>query len=185
MRVISGTNKGQRLLAPKGKKTRPTEDRIKESIFNILMPIKGNSIMLDIFSGSGQIGIEFLSRGAEKVIFVDYSKESISIINENLERTRLKDKGLVIKSDYSKALDHCMENKIFFDYIYIDPPFSEIKLFNKTIEQIYTNNLLKDDGILIVEHQNDMEFNDIYDFSLMDNRKYGNVDLSIFYNNKR
>lgn len=185
MRVISGTNKGQRLLAPKGKKTRPTEDRIKESIFNILMPIKEDSIILDVFSGSGQIGIEFLSRGAEKVIFVDYSKESIAIINENLERTRLKNKGLVIKSDYSKALEHCMENEIFFDYIYMDPPLSEIILFKKALEQIHTNSLLKVDGVLIIEHQKDIEFDDMYNFSLIDNRKYGNVDISIFYNNKR
>lgn len=183
MRVISGINKGQRLIAPKGKNTRPTEDRVKESIFNILMPFKSNSIVLDIFSGSGQIGIEFLSRGASKVVFVDYSSESISTIKENLYRTKLEDEAIVIKNTYSKALKYCNEENIVFDYIYMDPPFNETKLFINSLEKISTYKILKDDGILIVEHDKGMELSDIHDLKLIDNRKYGNVDISIF--NKR
>ena len=183
MRVISGINKGQRLAAPKGKNTRPTEDRVKESIFNILMPIRDSAVVLDVFSGSGQIGVEFLSRGASKVVFVDYSKESISIINENLERTRLKANGLVIKNNYINALKYCNENNIVFDYIYMDPPFKEVKLLDNAIEKISACSVLKYDGLLIVEHDNNIKLNDMYDFKLIDNRKYGNVDISIFNNN--
>lgn len=179
MRVISGEIKGHRLLAPKGKNTRPTEDRIKESIFNILMPLKADSIVLDLFSGSGQIGIEFLSRGAVEAVFVDNSKESISFINTNLERTRYTDKGKVIKNNYKRALKYFNEESLTFDYIYMDPPFSEDKLFINSLDLISTYGILKDNGLLIVEHNKDMEFRDIYDFKLIDNRKYGNIDISI------
>lgn len=183
MRVISGENKGQRLLAPKGKNTRPTEDRVKESIFNIIMPIDSESIVLDIFSGSGQIGIEFLSRGALRAYFIDNSRESISIINENLERTRLKDRAFILKNNYLKALKYLNEENIAFDYIYMDPPFKEYKLYIKSLEMISNYKILKEDGIFLVEHDKGMELGNIYDLKLTDNRKYGNVDISIY--NKR
>lgn len=183
MRVISGKNKGQRLVAPKGKNTRPTEDRVKESIFNILMPINHNSVVLDIFSGSGQIGIEFLSRGASKAIFVDNSRESISIINENLERTRLKDQAIVLKNSYVKALRHCKDKDMVFDYIYMDPPFSETELYINALKKISDDHILKEDGILLVEHDKGMTLEDIYDLKRVDHRSYGNIDISIY--NKR
>ena len=183
MRVISGKNKGQRLRAPKGKNTRPTEDRVKESIFNVLMPIHSNSLVLDIFSGSGQIGIEFLSRGVLGVFFIDNSRESISIIKDNLERTRLKDRATVIKNNYLRALKYFHEENIVFDYIYMDPPFNESKLFINSLEKISNYKILKENGILLVEHGKELELGDIYDLKLIDKREYGNADISIY--NKR
>lgn len=180
MRIISGELKGHRLIAPKGKSTRPTEDRVKESIFNILTPIKYHANVLDLFSGSGQIGIEFLSRGAAWATFVDSARDSISTIHQNLERTRYKDKSKVIKSNYINALKHLNEESIEFDYIYMDPPFQETKLFINSLEKIARYKILKNDGILIVEHGKDMILEDVYDFKLIDKRKYGNVEISIY-----
>lgn len=183
MRVISGEKKGLRLIGPKGKNTRPTEDRVKESIFNILMPIKSESMVLDIFSGSGQIGIEFLSRGAGKAIFIDNSRDSISIINENIQRSKYNGRAIVFKSNYLKALKKCQDEGYTFDYIYLDPPFSESKMFVTSFEKIIAYDILRDDGVLIVEHGKDLDFDNIDGFHLIDKRKYGNVDISIF--NKR
>lgn len=183
MRVISGKNKGQRIIAPKGKNTRPTEDRVKESIFNVLMPIKADSIVLDFFCGSGQIGIEFLSRGALEAVFVDNSRESINVVNDNLERTRLKEYAKVLKNGYLKALEFLNKENFSFDYIYMDPPFNETKMFINSLEKISNYNILKEDGILLVEHDKGMELGDIFNLKLIDNREYGSKNISIY--NKR
>lgn len=183
MRVISGKNKGQRLISPRGKNTRPTEDRVKESIFNVIMPIKLDSIVLDIFCGSGQMGIEFLSRGALQAVFIDNSRESINMVNENLESTRLKENAKVFKSNYSKALDLLSEEGFTFDYIYMDPPFDETKFFTNSLEKISNYNILKEDGILLVEHDKVMELGDMSNLKLIDIRNYGSKNISIY--NKR
>src|SRR5699024_2858791 len=135
LRVISGDKKGFKLKAPKGKDTRPTEDRIKESLFNILGPIDENAIVLDLFSGSGSIGIEFLSRGAKSVYFVDSSNLSINIIKENLKHTDLNKRSKIIKGDSVKIVKFLDRKNLKFDYIYIDPPY-EGSLIEKSMEAI-------------------------------------------------
>ena len=123
MRVISGLKKGHKLKAPKGLEVRPTEDKIKESLFNILGNIDKDSLVLDLFGGSGSIGIEFLSRGARACYFVDISSNSISYIKDNLSHTGLNELANVIKSDSVKAIKQLSNRNLKFDYIYIDPPF--------------------------------------------------------------
>jgi 16S rRNA (guanine966-N2)-methyltransferase len=123
MRVISGNKKSLPLKAPSGMKTRPTTDRIKETLFNILMPYLNDSYFLDLFAGSGQMGIEALSRGSRRAVFVDNDNDAISTINANLKSTGLIDKSEVRKEKVSEFLNTYSGQK--FDIIFIDPPYHE------------------------------------------------------------
>lgn len=180
MRVIAGLKKGHKLKGPKGSETRPTEDRIKESLFNILGPIDEDSIVLDLFAGSGSIGIEFLSRGALKAYFIDRSYLSIKTIEDNLKHTNLKDQSKVIKNDSIKIISLFKNENIKFDYIFIDPPYGE-NLILKSIKNIGQEDILKENGILIVEHEKQLELDDnISIFIKKDFRKYGSKVLSFY-----
>lgn len=182
MRVISGLRKGHKLKAPKGMAVRPTEDRIKESLFNILGgTISEDSIVLDAFSGSGSIGIEFLSRGAKLCYFVDNSVDSINIIYENLKHTNLLDKSIVEKRDIISVIKSFGNTKKEFDYIYLDPPFRQNGLLDKVLNIINEENILSIDGIIIVEHEKELILEEFtYNFRKYDFRNYGSKSLSFF-----
>lgn len=181
MRVISGDRKGHRLKSPKGKDVRPTEDKIKESLFNIIGPIDENATVLDLFSGTGQIGIEFLSRGADKAYFVDKSNASISIIKDNLQHTKLLDYSVIINKDAKVSLRQLSEKNIEFDYIYIDPPFKEHQLVLETLDVISDNNLLKSTGIIIVEHEKELVLEErTKNLVRFDTRNYKSKSLSFY-----
>ncbi len=123
MRVIAGTARRLQLVTPKGMETRPTTDRIKETLFNILQNDLPGSRFLDLFAGSGGIGIEALSRGAAEAVFVDNSKEAFSCIRENLTRTHLADKAMVLGQDCASAIHALDAKKKQFDIIFMDPPY--------------------------------------------------------------
>ncbi len=169
-----------RLKGPKGKETRPTEDRIKESLFNILYDIDGESIVLDLFSGSGSIGLEFLSRGAKKAYFVDISSNSIMAIRENIRHTKYEDRSIIIKNDFLKTIDYLNRKNILFDYIYIDPPY-EKGLIVKALEKISNSNILNADGNIIIEHESELELEDeIFRFKKIKDRSYGTKTISFY-----
>lgn len=180
MRVITGKVKGFKIKAPKGLKTRPTTDRIKESLFNIIGTLYEESIVLDLFSGSGNIGIEFLSRGAKECHFVDNDMESIKVIKENLNKTKLINQSNVHKKDSISALKYFSSNKIKFDYIFMDPPYNK-DLSLSTLLEIEKNDLLNEEGYLIIEHETELDLpeslNNIYKFDL---RKYGITSISFY-----
>lgn len=179
MRVISGISKGHKLKVPKGKNTRPTEDKVKESLFNILGPIEADSVVLDLFAGSGSIGIEFLSRGAEKAYFVDKSYESINIINENLKHTKLEENAMVIKGNSLLKLDYFKESYIKFDYIYIDPPYKSKEMLFKVLKFLDNESILKSKGLIIVEHDNNFFIEkENLKLKVIDSRQYGNKIIS-------
>lgn len=181
MRVISGLRKGHKLKAPKGMDVRPTEDRIKESLFNILQSIDQDSSILDGFGGSGSIGIEFLSRGAKTCYFVDSSKESIDIINENLKHTKFVEHSFVIRNDIMIAIKSFGEKKLSFNYIYLDPPFKEHNLIYKSLELIIYENILNYNGIIIIEHEKELKLEEnINGLIKFDYRKYGSKSLSFY-----
>ncbi|MFA9423895.1 MAG: RsmD family RNA methyltransferase [Sedimentibacter sp.] len=117
MRIISGTNKGKKLYAPEGMSVRPTSDKIKEAIFNIIGFIDEESQVLDLFAGSGNVGIEFLARGAKSSYFVDSSNKSLSYVKKNLELCNFQEKSKIILSDYEKAIINLSKNNEKFDYI--------------------------------------------------------------------
>ena len=155
MRVIAGTARSIPLKTPKGDKTRPTIDKHKETLFNCLSDRLYDCIFVDLFSGSGVIGIEALSRGAKKAYFVENDKEALSCIRDNLAKTRLEDRAVVISSDVKFALNSKISEKA--DIIFMDPPFA-MHAEKEIIPLILKNNLLKDDGIIVVEAEENADF---------------------------
>lgn len=184
MRVISGKVKGHRLKSPKGNKVRPTEDRIKESIFNIIGYIESDSLVLDAFGGTGSIGIEFLSRGAYKAYFVDNYYDSIVAIRENLSHTKLLESSEIINSDIFIAINEFNKEKLKFDYIYLDPPFNQKNLLDKAFEAIEKKDILELNGIVIVEYGKEIQLDDLmYGFKRTDHRIYGNKCIDFYEKN--
>ncbi len=180
MRIVSGSMRGTKLYTLDGMDvTRPTLDRVKESLFNILNFKIKNSIILDLFAGSGALGLEAISRGAEKTYFCDSSFEAIKIINKNIEKTRCKDKTVVIQKDYKKALEKFANDALKFDIIFLDPPY-KTDYTKESIKIILEKDLLNEDGIIIIETDIEKEvLEEIQDFSvdIYDVRKYGRVSL--------
>ena len=125
MRVISGTARGTKLNSIDSLETRPTLDRVKESLFNIMQDKIENSIVLDLFAGSGAIGIEFISRGAKKAFFCEKSYIAAQMINQNLKKTKFENKSEIFEKDFRKCLIELSKKNIKFDIIFIDPPYKE------------------------------------------------------------
>ena len=181
MRVVSGKVRGLQLKTIESESTRPTKDMVKEALFSILMFKTPDSIFLDLFAGSGAIGIEALSRGAEKAYFSDSNIECIKVIKDNLKKARLEDEAVVFHGDYLKMLDEIKEVK--FDIIFIDPPYSR-GLGIKAIERISSYNLLKIDGVLVFETDEIEEVPDtIGMYERFNYKKYGRNVLN-FYKRK-
>ena len=133
MRVISGTARGLRLESPDGQDTRPTLDNVKEAVFSMLFDRVRDAKVLDLFAGSGALGIEALSRGASHCIFSDKSQKSVSIVKTNVTKARLTDKAEIVKADYKEVLSDCTGKDKKFDIIFLDPPYAKdfwMKLFN-------------------------------------------------------
>lgn len=143
MRVISGSARGTKLNTIESKQTRPTLDRVKESLFNIIKNEIQEATVLDLFSGSGAIGIEFLSRGAKKAYLCDKSQEAIKMINKNLEKTRLTKLATVMNKDYKKCLEELKKINEKIDIAFIDPPY-EADLAVDAVKKLIDLNLLNE-----------------------------------------
>lgn len=183
MRVISGSARGTNLETLEGNNTRPTLDRVKEALFNIIQCEVIDANVLDLFSGSGALGIEALSRGAKFCIMCDKSYEAIEIINKNVRKTHLEEKAKIIKNDYKKTLELLQGQK--FDLIFIDPPYA-LNIGVDSIKIITKLELLEDNGIIILETDNEkreLENLNKLNVNVYDLRKYGRVSL-IFLNRK-
>ncbi len=148
MRIIAGSARGRRLQAPEGRNTRPTADRVKESIFNIIQfDIPGRSV-LDLFAGSGQMGIECLSRGAESCVFVENDRRALKVLQKNLEISGLEDKGRLRAGDAFDALNGLAGRK--FGLIILDPPYGG-QLMNRALDRIGQIDNLQTGGIIVCE----------------------------------
>ncbi len=180
MRIISGSAKGHRLKSPKGLDTRPTTDRIKESLFNIITPHINEACVLDLFAGTGNLGLEALSRGAENAIFVDKSKVATSIIIENLKYTKLMDQAMVFTCDYMQYLNKFYDGQRKFDIVFLDPPYHK-NFIEPVLKYISDKQLLNREGIIVVEtDKDDVLFDNIYDFKISCSRNYGRTAISIY-----
>ena len=175
MRVITGTAKGVQLKTPEGMLTRPTADRVKEALFSIInFDIPGAKV-LDLFGGTGQLGIEALSRGAERSVFVDAREDACKLIRENLRRTKLE--GTVVRSDYLDYLNRCRET---FSIIFLDPPYAEAYLEN-AIKRITEMDILQTDGIIVTERPVGKELPWEFDgYQRSKDYKYGKTLLTIY-----
>lgn len=179
MRVISGTARGTKLDTIDSKNTRPTLDRVKESFFNIIQKDIEKSVVLDLFAGSGSIGIEFISRGSKKVYLCDKSHEATNIIKKNLQKTRFTESAVVINKDYKKCLKGLSEENIKFDIIFLDPPYNA-NIAIDAVKTILSLNLLNEKGKIIIETDQDkreLEGLKELNLNLYDCRKYGRVSL--------
>ena len=177
MRVITGKARGVQLKTPEGMLTRPTADRVKEALFSIINFDLPGAAVLDLFGGTGQLGIEALSRGANSAVFVDQREEACKIIRENLRRTKLESQGRVVRSDY---LDYLRRSKEKFDIILLDPPYAEVFLENalKCITEI---DILKTDGIIVAERPVEKELPFEFEgFTRSKDYKYGKTLLTIY-----
>jgi len=179
MRIISGTNRGTKLYALEGLDTRPTLDRVKEALFSKINMDLSDAVILDLFSGSGALALEGLSRGAKKAYFCDSSFKAIKIIKQNIEKTKMEEKSVVISKDYLKALEFIKNNNIKFDIIFLDPPYKTDYCI-KAVDFILNNNLLENSGKIIIETDIEEEILEkLQNFSLevYDVKKYGRVTL--------
>lgn len=151
MRIITGKAKGLKLFTPKEDNVRPTADRVKESVFNIIGTKTRDAIILDLFAGTGNLGLEAWSRGAKKVVFVDESRNSILLTCKNIEKVGAEDMVEVIKNDALTALKDLARKGMKFDFIFIDPPYNK-GLVKKIIQQVIECQSLVQGGYLVIEH---------------------------------
>ena len=179
MRVISGTARGKKLMSLEGLETRPTLDRVKEALFSILQFNLKDANILDLFSGSGALAIEALSRGAKNATVCDFSKKAIGVIEKNLEATRFKEKTEVLNKDYLEALRILKKENKKIDITFLDPPYKTDYIY-KAIEKILEYNLIAEDGIIIAETDDENkieELKNIKNIEIYDARKYGIVHI--------
>lgn len=177
MRIISGKARGTKLYTLDGTATRPTLDRVKESLFNIIKNDIEDSTVLDLFSGSGAIGLEFLSRGAKRAVLCDSSKDAIKIIKQNVQKTHFEEKVEVYNMEFTKLVERLQNQK--FDIIYIDPPYATdfIKI---SLEKIIEYELVNENTKIIVETDDETRIlNQIekMDVEITDKRKYGRATI--------
>ncbi len=175
MRVITGSARGRRLNSPEGYDVRPTTDKVKESIFNIIQFTVSDAVVLDLFAGSGQLGIEALSRGAEKCVFVDFSPKSLAVVKSNIELCRFAQQSSVVSSDYISFLKTTSEK---FDIVFLDPPYNK-GMCNNALEIL--PRVLNDDAIVICETQNDEVLpEECGELKLDREYNYSSIKLSLF-----
>lgn len=179
MRVIAGIARGRTLAAPKGSETRPTADRVKENLFNILQPVVSGARVLDLFAGSGAIGIEALSRGAREVVFVEQSSAATAVIRENLRITQLYDRATVLPVSAERAIQRITRDGSVFDIIYMDPPYAGNALYDALCCLAQTR-LLASDGVLAAELPARTEPPEAEGFTLFDRRIYGCAQLAFY-----
>lgn len=177
MRVITGTARGIQLKTPDSMQTRPTADRVKEALFSIINFDVPGAKVLDLFGGTGQLGIEALSRGAESAVFVDAREDSCKLIRENLKRTKLEKNTKVIRADYMDYLKRCREQ---YNIIFLDPPYAEVFLEN-AIKRITEIDILQTDGIIVAERPlgKDLPW-EFEGYTRSKDYKYGKVLLTIY-----
>ncbi|HOV78529.1 MAG TPA: 16S rRNA (guanine(966)-N(2))-methyltransferase RsmD [Bacillota bacterium] len=178
--MISGSAKKQLLKTPRGVDVRPTADRVKEALFNILGGRVPGSVFLDLFAGTGNIGIEALSRGADKAVFVENKIKHVRVIKENLKTTGFESKARVLHLDVADALHLLKREELSFDIIFMDPPYSK-GFETSTLAGIAAFGLLKQHGIIIVESRKDgLPSGEIDGLKMTRAERYGDTLLSFF-----
>ena len=175
MRIITGTARGRKLVAPEGRDVRPTPERVKEGIFSALQfDIEGRRV-LDLFAGSGQLGLEALSRGAESCTFVDASDASLNLVRKNLESTDLSEKAKVVRSDYAAF---AAASRDTFDIVFLDPPYSA-GLLMPAVKAVLP--LMSDYGVIVCEHPPEVKLDEeIGGFKIAKAYLYGKVLVTVY-----
>ncbi|MEG0075061.1 MAG: 16S rRNA (guanine(966)-N(2))-methyltransferase RsmD [Eubacterium sp.] len=182
MRVIAGEKRGTKLATINGDWIRPTSDKVKGAIFNsIQFNLMKTNVFVDLFAGSGAIGIEAISRGVPKVYFFDISKESIAIVEKNLNITNLKKKATVKNYSAEKGINYLCQNSVKCDIIYMDPPYKNGSDLILIVEKIFEQEILNSDGIIMMEHEKSVIMPlTIKSFTKIKEKKYGSTIISFY-----
>ncbi|MGX7058347.1 16S rRNA (guanine(966)-N(2))-methyltransferase RsmD [Vagococcus humatus] len=182
MRVISGEYGGRRLKSLSGDNTRPTTDKVKESIFNMIGPYFDGGIVLDLFAGSGGLAIEAISRGCEHAYCVDKSYAAIKVIQENIAITKEPEKFTLVKKEANSALSQFKASDIQFDYVFLDPPYAK-QTIEKQVEWMKEANLLKEQAYVICEVDKAVQLPDeLASLTLKRRQTYGGTEIVIYLN---
>jgi len=179
MRIIAGKFKGRGIKAACGNNTRPTTDKIKENMFNMMGQFFDGGRVLDLFAGSGNLGIEALSRGMDHAIFIDMNINAIKVIKENISKLKLQDQTEVYRNDAFRALHVLAKKEVKFDLIFLDPPYGKVSI-TELLEKIVNHDLLNDDGLMMCEYGEGMTVR--YDASILKEIRrevYGTIEILI------
>lgn len=182
MRVISGTAKGRHLKAVPGMGTRPTTDKVKEAIFSMIGPYFDGGMVLDLFAGTGGLGIEALSRGMDRAVFVDMDKKSIDVVRENLAACRLEQVAEVYRNEAERALKVLAkkEGENRFELVFLDPPY-RMKTADKLMEEMHSLGLLAPEAVVLVEHASDFRYPEAFGpFECRRLALYGETAVAIY-----
>jgi 16S rRNA (guanine(966)-N(2))-methyltransferase RsmD len=178
MRIISGTSKGRKLATPKGSSVRPTSDRVKESIFNILGGEVEGKTVLDLFAGTGNLGIEALSRGATKAVFVEKGWQALRLIRQNLLQCGMIEHAEIISKDALRSIGFLNQRGDSFDLILMDPPY-EKGLIQRILNKLHAHPIYRDDSILVIEHgRRESLPEQLRDWELIRQRRIGDTVVS-------
>lgn len=180
MRIIAGDYKGRRLYTPLNDNIRPTTDKVKEAVFSIVQGYLEDAVCVDLFSGSGNLGLEALSRGAKHCYFCDSSRESLALTKKNVEYCCAQDKSTILQGDYSRAISVIAESEKGADIIFLDPPYKK-GLMLDCLERIAESGLLSEDGIIVAEHGIEEELPEaVSGFEKIKERKYGKIVVTLY-----
>lgn len=177
MRIITGEYRGRKLETPVGYDVRPTTDKVKEAVFNLLMNDIWDSVCVDLFAGTGNLGLEALSRGAKKCYFCDNSRESLNLIKRNIKKCEAMDKSVVLAGDFTKTLTRINEQA---DVIFLDPPYKD-GLYEKCLSLIDSLDLLSETGIIVAEHSiQDPMPEKAGNLVIQKEKRYGKIQITIY-----
>lgn len=180
LRIISGEYKSKRLISPEGKDVRPTSDKVKESLFNILLSKIPEAYVLDLFAGSGNLGLEAISRGAKGCIFIDKSKDSIKTVYSNIKLLKCEEYCEVYNNDAFSALEILDKRKLKFDIVFCDPPYHK-EIIQKVLKSLLKTDIIKENGIIVTEHDiKDLLPQKLEKLIMYRSVKYGNTALSFY-----
>ena len=180
MRVVAGERKGMPLKAIPGNTTRPTTDKVKESIFNIIGPFFDGGIALDLFAGSGGLGIEALSRGAEHALFIEKDSKAFQVLKDNIQKCRYEARAELFRIDAKRAVKALLKRDIELKYVFLDPPYHQ-KEYYDLVQILVEHDKVQKDGIILCEHAKEVELpHNFNDFTLQRQETYGGTIISVY-----
>lgn len=180
MRIIAGTRRGIPLKSLQGSNTRPTSDKVKESVFNMIGPFFDGGVAVELFGGSGSISLEALSRGMDVAYAFEKNSKACHIIQQNAEKCKFTDQIHIIRVDARQALDFLQQKGTKIDLLYVDPPFAQIHFYELVIEFVKSG-LLHEQAVIVCEHEKQVNLPDAFgEYQRMKNPVYGNTALSIY-----
>ena len=184
MRIISGTARGRTIVAPAGDRTRPTQDKVRESLFNIIRWDVMEARVLDLFAGTGALSLETLSRGAQSAVLVDTDRAACEAIKKNIAACRMEDKARLIVRDYRQAMDQLAREGEVFDVVFLDPPY-RMENTGEMCAALYDKGLLAKAFLLVVEHKRGLAPLVDERFEAFDQRDYGDTQITFIRSAER